>query len=276
MMNLEVIHRSITEADDLEEVRDEKISIGDVLRSLAQHPAQIITRWNWKSALMGAILRASFYLTIYKVSKESWMVTLSAVLVEFGFRFVTSGISGALVQSFRRATPIWLATLIVMITLPIFSHTVEYITHYAQENLFSSIFAASENNARQKAFAISVMFSILSALFNLFVMRHGVLLVGAGSETKSLASDLKRIPLLIVEFVVFLPNEILCAISKRKILTAIGIFSAFGFAVGAIFGVFRGKWSWAWTTALGAWAILFLFTLIVAGAIVVQKKLANN
>jgi len=276
MMNSEVIHRSITEADDLEEVRDEQISIGDVLRSLAQHPAQIITRWNWKSALMGAILRASFYFTIYKFSKESWVVTLSAVLVEFGFRFVTSGISGALVQSFRRATPIWLATLIVMITLPIFSHTVEYITHYAQENLFSSIFAASENNARQKAFAISVMFSILSALFNLFVMRNGVMLVGAGHETKSLSSDLKRIPLLIVEFVVFLPNEILRAIYERRILIAIGIFSAFGFTVGTIFGVFRGKWSWAWTTALGAWTILLFFTLLVATVYAMQKKFSKN
>jgi hypothetical protein len=276
MMNSDAIHRSIAETSDLEEVRDEQISLGDVFRSLAQHPAQIILRWNWKSALIGALLRASFYFTVYKASKESWVVTLTAVLVELGFRFFTSGVSGSLVQSFRRATPIWLATLIVTVTLPLFSHTVEYITHYAQENYFNTVFAASENNARQKAFAISVMFSVLSAMFNLFVMRHGVLLVGAGGETKPFLSDLKRIPLLIVEFVVFLPNEILCAINERRILTAIGIFSAFGFTVGAIFGVFRGKWSWAWTTALGAWAILLFFTLFVAIVYAVQKKFSKN
>ncbi len=263
MINSNVIHHSIAEAGDLEEIRDGEISVTDVFRSLARHPAQVISRWNWKSALMGAILRASFYFTIYQLSKESWLVTLGAVIVEFSFRFVTSGISGALVQSFRRASPAWLAMMIVMISLPVFSHTVEYITHYAQENLFSSIFAASENKARQKAFAISVLFSVLSALFNLFVMRNGVMLVGAGSETKSLLQDLKRIPLLIIEFIVILPNAILKSIRTGKILTAVGFFSAFGLSVGGILGVFRGKWSWAWTTALGAWAVLLVFTLIV-------------
>jgi hypothetical protein len=276
MMNSDVIHRSIADADNLESVRVEQMSLGDVLRSLAQHPAQIITRWNWKSALIGAILRASFYFTVYKASKENWAVTMTAVLVELSFRFFTSGISGSIVQSFRRATPVWLATLIVTITLPIFSHTIEYVTHYAQENYFNSVFAASENNARQKAFAISVMFSILSALFNLFVMRHGVMLVGAGEETKSLWSDLKRIPLLIVEFVTFLPNEILSAVRAGKLLIAVGIFSAFGLAVGTIFGVFRGKWSWAWNTALWSWVILLFFTLMVAAFYAAQKKFSKN
>ena len=58
-MNSDAIHHSIAEADDLEEIHDAEISVGDVLRSLVQHPAQIITRWNWKSALIGAVLRAS-------------------------------------------------------------------------------------------------------------------------------------------------------------------------------------------------------------------------
>jgi hypothetical protein len=229
-----------------------------------QHPAQLITRWNWKAGLLGAMLRASFYFTVYKASKENWVVTLTAVLVELSFRFFTSGLSGAIVQSFRRATPAWLATLIVTVTLPVFSHSVEYVTHYAQETYFNTVFAASENNARQKAFAVSVLFSVLSALFNLFVMRHGVLLVGAGQETKSLGNDLKKIPFLIYEFVTFLPSLILRFISEGKILAAIGVFSSFGLTIGALLGGFRGKWSWAWTTALGAWAILLVFTLLFA------------
>jgi len=264
MTNSQEINYSIAEADDLEEICDKKIFVGDVLGSLLQHPAQLITRWNWKSALLGAILRASFYFTVYKASKENWIVTLTAVLVELAFRFLTSGVSGAVVQSFRRAAPAWLATMIVTITLPIFSHSIEYITHYAQENYFNSVFAASENNARQKAFAVSVLFSVLSAMFNLFMMRHGVLLVGAGEETKSLWSDLKKIPFLIYEFVTFLPDIILRFVREGKILAAIGIFSAFGLIIGALLGGFRGKWSWAWTTALGAWAILLVFTLLFA------------
>jgi hypothetical protein len=264
MINSEHIHRSIAETDDLEAVGDEQISVGDVFRSLAAHPWQIIARWNWKAALLGALLRASFYITVYKASRENWRTALAAALVEFTFRFVTSGASGALVQSFRRATPAWLATLIVTISLPTISHSIEFFTHYVQETYFSSILPASENNSRRIAFAVSVLFSVLSAMFNLFIMRHGVLLVGAGNESKSLWSDIKRFPRLIVEFVSFLPHEIINYIKNRNYLPAIGIFIGFGFVVGTILGVFRGKWSWAWTTALGAWAIFFAFTLLVA------------
>lgn len=264
MTNVNEIHRSIAEADDLEEVAENEISVADVFRSLGQHPWQILARWNWKSALLGAILRASFYFTVYKASKESWLVTLTAVLIELAFRFLTSGISGSLVQSFRRATPTWLATAIVTISLPVFSHSIEFITHYSQENFFSNVFPASENNARQKAFAISVLFSVLSALFNLFVMRHGVLLVGAGEETKSFWSDMKRIPFLIAEFVTYLPIQILKYLNRGNPFPAFGIFSAFGLAVGALLGTFRGEWVWAWKPALGAWAILFVWTMIVA------------
>ena len=264
MTNVNEIHRSIAEVDDLEEVAENEISVAGVFHSLGQHPWQILARWNWKSALLGAILRASFYFTVYKASKESWLVTLTAVLIELAFRFLTSGISGSLVQSFRRATPTWLATAIVTISLPIFSHTVEFVTHYSQENFFSNVFPASENNARQKAFAISVLFSVLSALFNLFVMRHGVLLVGAGEETKSFWSDMKRIPFLIAEFVTYLPIQILKYMNRGKLIPAFGIFSAFGLAVGALLGIFRGEWVWAWKPALGAWAILFFWTIIVA------------
>lgn len=266
-MNAEEIHRSvIDEADDIEEIREETIRVGDVFRNLVQHPLQILTRWNWKAALLGAIFRASFYLTVYTTSKEGWVVTITAVLLELVFRFFTGGISGALVQSFRKATPKWLATIIITISLPLFSHLVEFITHYSQENFFSNVFAASQNKAREKAFAVSVLISALSAIFNIFIMQRGVLLVGAGKETKSLWGDVKSIPYLVVEFVSILPLKILTSMREGKLLAAFGMFVGFGVAVGAILGAARGKWSWAWTTALGAWAALFI-ALLIASAI---------
>lgn len=262
------IHHSIADADDLEEVREKEISVGDVLRNLAHHPVQIVTRWNWKTSLLGALLRASFYFTVYQASRETWIVTLTAVLVELGFRFITTGIAGAIVQSFRRAKPVWLAGLIVSISLPAFSHAVEFITHYAQEQYFYDIFAASENKGRQRAFAVSVLFSAMSALFNLFAMRHGVLLVGAGDETKTLWGDIKRLPALVGEFVTFLPIMIAAFLEKGRILNALGVFLAFGLAIGTILGGARGSWRWAWTTALGAWVIMFVAS---AGAIIVRR-----
>ena len=267
------IHHSISDADDMEEVWDESISVADVLRNLLHHPAQIITRWNWKAALLGAVLRASFYYTVYQASRESWLVTLTAVSVELVSRFITTGIAGAIVQSFRKATPNWLANIIVSIMLPAMSHTVEFVTHYAQERYFFDIFAASENSvARQRAFAISVLFSVISALFNLFAMKHGVLLVGAGEETRTLGDDLKRMPRMVGEFTAFLPVLIAKFIEERLIIKAIGTFFAFGIAVGAILGTVRGKWQWAWTTAAGAWGILLLAVIITYIARVILKR----
>lgn len=273
MIISEEIHHSIADADDIEEVWEKSIPVADVFRNLLGHPAQIITRWNWKSASLGAIVRASFYFTVYQASRESWIVTLTAVLVELGFRFVTTGIAGAVVQSFRRATPVWAANLIVSISLPAFSHSVEFITHYAQERYFFDIFAASENSvARQRAFAVSVLFSVISALFNLFAMKHGVLLVGAGDETKSLVSDIKRMPRMVGEFTAFLPVYISKFVENGKILSALVTFLGFGVAVGAILGTVRQKWQWAWTTAAGAWALLLFSVLVTLFVRYISKR----
>lgn len=273
MVISEEIHHSIADADDMEEVWDPSVSVGDVFRNLLGHPAQIITRWNWKAALIGAVLRASFYFTVYQASRESWIVTLTAVLVELAFRFITTGIAGAVVQSFRRATPVWLANVIVSISLPVFSHAIEFATHYAQERYFFDIFAASENGVvRLRAFAISVLFSVLSALFNLFAMKHGVLLVGAGEETLSLWGDMKRMPRMVGEFTAFLPVLISKFIENGNVLKALGTFLSFGVVIGLILGTVRGKWQWMWTTAVGSWAILLFAVAITLFARYLLKR----
>ena len=139
---------------------------------------------------------------------------------------------------------------------------IEFFTHYVQEKYYSDIFAASENNARQKTFAISVLFSVISAMFNLYLMRRGVLLVGAGEETQSLKNDFKKIPFMISEFIKILPLMLIRLIRERKIFTALGVFAAFGLSVGTILGVTRGVWNWGYRSAFGAWAILFIATII--------------
>jgi len=232
-----------------------------------------VTRWNWKSVLLAVIVRGSFYFTVYQASRESLLVTLTAVLVELFFRFITTGIAGALVQSFRKATPLWLAGLIVSILLPAFSHTVEFLAHYVQERYLYDIFAASENSARQRTFAISVLFSVISVLFNLYAMRNGALLVGAGEATQSLRNDFKQMPRLLSEFVIALPVLISRFLESGKVLYAFGAFFTFGFTVGAILGTFRGKWQWAWTSALGAWALLFCVCLLT---VIVRRILGHN
>jgi hypothetical protein len=258
------IHHSIAEAEDIEEVWDERIAVGDVFRNLVAHPLQLLSRWNWKAALLGAILRSSFYYTVYQASGENRLVIFAAVGVEFVSRFISTGIAGAVVQSFRRSTPVWQANIIVSILLPAFSHTVEFFVHYGQERYMYDLFAASETSARQRTFAISVLFSVISVLFNLFAMRHGVLLVGAGKETQSLGSDIKHMPRMVGEFTAYLPVMITKCLESGRVLSALTAFIAFGIGVGTILGVFRTKWQWAWRSALGAWAVLLFAVAITA------------
>ena len=257
------IHHSIADADDLEAVWDKEIAVADVFRNLGRHPLQLITRWNWKSALLAAIVRSTFYFAVYQASRQSWIVTLTAVGIELAFRFLTTGVAGAVVQSFRRATPEWAATVIISISLPTITHLIEFFTHYIQENYYSDIFPASTNSARQKTFAISVLFSVVSAMFNLYMMRRGVLLVGAGEETQTLRDDFKKIPFMISEFIKILPLLIIRFIREKRLLTAFGVFFSFGFSVGTILGVFRGfDWNWFRWSAYGAWGTLLGATVI--------------
>ncbi len=274
MTHAEDIHHTIADADDIEEVWEKEFSVGDVFRNLLHHPAQLITRWNWKSVVLAVIIRGLIYLTIYLISGENWTVTLTAVLVEMPFRVVTTGVAGALVQSFRKASPIWLANMIVSIMLPAFSHTVEFAVHYGQETYFSDVLAATKDGVtRQRTFAISVLFSVVSVLFNLYAMRKGALLVGAGEATKSLKDDFKQMPRLVGEFVIVLPMLILRFIHFGRFHYALGVFLSFGVMVGVILGAARGKWHWVWTSALGAWGIL-LFALVLT--VIIRRLIGHT
>ena len=272
MTNSEDIHHSIADAGDMEQVWEKEIHVRDVFRNLLRHPAQIITRWNWKTALVGAIVRASIYVVVFWASKESLIVILTAVLVEFPIRFFTTGLAGAVVQSFRRSTPQWLATAIISVSLPTITHIIEFFTHYLQEKYLTEFLPASENSGRQKAFAVSVMFSVISAMFNLYMMRHGVLLVGAGEESKPILQDFKKMPVLVKDFTIYLPAMLLRFIDEGKVFQAIGIFIFFGTAVGTILGTTRGVWNWAYRSAFGAWGLLFVSTLIGAVVMYFKKK----
>jgi hypothetical protein len=258
----EDIHHSIADADDMEEVWDEEISVRDVCLNVLHHPLQLITRWNWKSVLLAVIIRSLIYVIVYTASSESSVVILTAVAFESISRFLTTGVAGALVQSFRKAKPIWLANVIVSIILPAFSHTVEFLTHYCQERYFSDMFAASQNSGREKTFPISVLFSVVSVLFNLYAMRNGALLVGAGKATQTLRKDFTQIPRLLAEFVISLPVYVSRFIERGKFLNALATIVVFGAAVGTILGSTRGMWKWAWRSALGAWALLLAVTAL--------------
>lgn len=152
-------------------------------------------RWNWKSAFFAGLFRGTMYFLMHIA--EGWRAALGAMSVEFFFRIIHGGISGSFVQSLRHAKPEWLATLIVMVLLPTYSHTVEYTLH-----------TLNGDQNRTKSLAISISFSVISALFNLFAMRRGVLITGDDKENESLWADIKKFPRIVAGFVAFLPMKI--------------------------------------------------------------------
>jgi len=163
------------------------MSVFDVLRQLCRTPGDLlIRRWNWKSAVFSSLIRAGiFFLCNLTAGLHA---AEGAMLAEFVYRGLTSGFYGALTQAFRRAEPAWKASLTVMILLPLSSHSLELALHMVRHtpHLRTSIVS-------------SVCFTAISTLFNLYAMRRGVLVTGAGSG--SVTSDMTRIPGLIAGFV---------------------------------------------------------------------------
>ena len=158
-----------------------------VIALLVRHPwRHVISRWNYKSAVMSAIIRGPiFFVTNLPAGLEA---ASGAMVAEFIFRFATAGLYGAMTQAFRRVEPPVAATITAMVLLPIVGHSGELLLHWLRgtPRLAESLTA-------------SVGFTVLSTSFNLFAMRRGALIIGDGS--RPLLHDLARMPALFVAFV---------------------------------------------------------------------------
>jgi hypothetical protein len=95
---------------------------------------------------------------------------------------------GAVIQAFRRVEPAWAAALTTTIFLPACNHALEFLIRWARGT-----------PELGRSIAASMVFTIFGTLFNLYVMRKGALLVGAG--TNSLWQDLREMPRLLASFV---------------------------------------------------------------------------
>ncbi len=183
----------IARHDGIEEVIEDTPAphrVVDVFRYLVRHPIEMpVWRWNWKSGLMSGIVRSMIYLITHY--KQGWRAALGAMSVEFTFRIIVSGASGSLVQGFHRATPVWLATLCVMILLPGISHMIEFTLH-----------TMNGDRNKGKAIIISICFSIVSAVFNLFAMRRNTLLV-KDTNQQSFWKDMAQMPAIVGEFMFY-------------------------------------------------------------------------
>ncbi len=177
---------------DNSEIKDKSFptTVGEVFRYIFSHPVEmLVLRWNWKAALFSGLMRGSIYLVTH--IKHGWRAALGAMSVEFVFRVIVSGAFGSLVQAFHRATPLWLATICVMVLIPGIAHTIEFTLH-----------TINGDQSKGSAIIVSIGVSIISMIFNLFAMRRGTLLVKDENQ-QSLWKDLKQFPAIVVEFICY-------------------------------------------------------------------------
>jgi hypothetical protein len=165
-------------------------SVSEVLARLAIHPRErILRRWNWKSAALSAVIRASIFFA--STLSAGWHAALGASGAELIFRAATSGFYGTIAEALAPARPLWKSTGTALVLLPATSQAMDFVLH-----------AVRGTPALGRSFFISTVFTVVSTIFNLFVMRRGVLIVGDGRLP--ILCDLQRMPGLIGEFLLLL------------------------------------------------------------------------
>ncbi len=173
-----------------------------VLSRLIRNPADsLVRRWNWKSAVLSPAFRSQIFLGVNLTA--GWNAALGAMFAELAYRSLTAGFYGALTEAFREAEPPWVAGLTVALMLPLISHSIELLIHWARgtPNLWASM-------------AASVGFTAISSVFNWYAMRRGVFIVGEGSG--SLVADLRSIPRILFDFVVRWPYRAVASLRAKS------------------------------------------------------------
>lgn len=169
-------------------------TVGEAALSLFRHPVQTLVRqWNWKSAVLSALTRGTLFFFANLGAGVS--AAIGAMSLEAAFYITVAGFYGSATEAFRKARPAWLATIVMMIVMPTLNHSLEFALHWASgtKKLTTSIIA-------------SVVFSMLSAVFNLFAMKRGAFIVGA--ERQSLLDDFRQTPRIIFDFLTFVPRAV--------------------------------------------------------------------
>lgn len=171
-------------------------SIKTVFLHLLRHPIDtLVLRWNWKAAVLSAMLRAPIFFFTYLFKKDGLKLAIGAAVAQSIFRFIFGGVNGAIIQSFSKVEPPWHAILTVPLVLATLSHLIEFGVQTLYDN-------QTGVDGKNKALAISILVSAISAVFNLFAMRRGALLVKDESQ-QSIWRDLRRMPWLAFEFLSF-------------------------------------------------------------------------
>jgi hypothetical protein len=141
-----------------------------------------LTHWNWKVAMLTAVLRGSA--CVWALRHVELHARQHFGMVEAAFVLLTCGSFSALQQQSLKIRTEVLAWLCCVIVVPLTSLSCDAALHFWLDG----------GKTRQLGVA-GLIFTIVSATFHWHMIRNGALLVGEDSH--SLATDLKRIPILV-------------------------------------------------------------------------------
>lgn len=242
--------------EKVEEQQEDNTIVG-VSNHLLHHPVQtVIHGWNWKAGLLSGVLRSPIFLAAYLSNKEGLSLALGAMLAQFIFRTFFGGVNGALIQAYSRVEPPWHAVLTVPIVLATFSHIVEFIVQYSYDH-------AMGTTSGGKAITVSILISALSAVFNIFAMRRGVLLV-KDKKQQSLWKDIKKFPLISAQFIFFVPWKVWELIQRGRYVVSVVCTLLTSLGLGAAAWLLRGKISWGIVTSISVFVLIIISVAIIA------------
>lgn len=147
--------------------------------------AQVLSCWNWKCALMSATARSLVY--VAAMAHGGHTNRSAVVLVEVAYVTLTAGVYAALQQRALGLRSRSLGNWIVVFGVPGLAQALDWLAHRVTAAV-----------APGRATLAVCIFTAISALFHLHVMRNGVFLTGHG---RSLRDDFRRIPHLLAGFV---------------------------------------------------------------------------
>ncbi len=232
-------------------------SLGGVMRDILHHPIQtVIYRWHWKSALFSGLIRMMIFLIGYQ--NQGTKIMLAAAGIQFIFRVSFGGIGGALIQRFSKVEPPWHATITVPVFITAISHIIEFIIQINFDAYYGTNLAAKTTIA-------SIVISVMSAVFNLFLMRRGVMLVKDEQE-KSLRKDFASIPRLLFDFIMIPSRTIYKKLVQKQHLMAMFILLMTTLGTGLIGGILRFRVSWGYWTGSIVFGLLIISVIVIAVA----------
>jgi hypothetical protein len=148
--------------------------------------------WNWKCALMSAVARSAIYAVamIRGGLPGDSRGGLAVIGIEMLYVTMTAGLYAGLQQKALGLRRRWLGDLGIVVGVPGLSQWLDWLLH-----------RVTGAPAPHRAVVSACVFTLVSALFHRHVMRHGTFLTGG--EGRSMADDFRRIPRLVLSFVLW-------------------------------------------------------------------------